>query len=253
VRSPISTRARLMHGHTHPLPLSSFPAVVRMLRPTRPFTHTRAQEYIDVRAVEVLNAKPEKGVENALKQVCVHSYFCATALCPFHAPPALSTPPRAPAPLTFRPRLPPPTQGYRDDGGLFLESDCDEQLLINIPFTQAVRLTGLALAGPPGRPGAAPRTLRLFVNAPSLGFAEAEADPSAQDVELDAEGAAHPGVLTTLRAARFKGVTSLAIFISANAGGDDTTCVSCLKLSGSAGETFDVAAIKKAGEEGAGA
>lgn len=30
-------------------------------------------------------------------------------------------------------------QGYREDGGLFLESDCDEQILINIPFQQKVR------------------------------------------------------------------------------------------------------------------
>ena len=30
----------------------------------------------------------------------------------------------------------PTKQGYREDAGLFLESDTDEQLLINIPFTQ---------------------------------------------------------------------------------------------------------------------
>ena len=30
-------------------------------------------------------------------------------------------------------------QGYREDAGLFLESDTDEQLLINIPFTQGRR------------------------------------------------------------------------------------------------------------------
>ena len=39
------------------------------------------------------------------------------------------------------PPSPPPhnskkKQGYREDAGLFLESDTDEQLLINIPFTQ---------------------------------------------------------------------------------------------------------------------
>lgn len=131
----------------------------------------------------------------------------------------------------------------------------DEELLINIPFTQAVSLTGLTLAGPTvGAPGAdadaAPKAVRLFVNRPSLGFAEAAADPSAQDIELSADDATHPGTIIPLRAARFKGVTSVAVFISANAGGSDTTQVGLLKISGSAGETFDVAAIKKQGEEG---
>jgi hypothetical protein len=219
------------------------------------FLFTRTQEYIDFRAVEVLNAKPDKGVENALKQVCSWGR-------PPSLPPSLpshlslsSTSPSIKKKKTFN--APPLSQqGYRDDGALFLESDTDDQLLVNIPFTQAVRLTGLALAGPsagaPGSdPDAAPKTVRLFVNRPSLGFAEAEADPSAQDIELSPGESTHPGAVIPLRAARFKGVTSLAVFIAANAGGADTTQVGSIKLSGAAGETFDVAAIKKQGEEGA--
>ena len=31
------------------------------------------------------------------------------------------------------------TQGYRDDQGLYLESDTDEQLLMHIPFNQGTR------------------------------------------------------------------------------------------------------------------
>jgi hypothetical protein len=95
--------------------------------------------------------------------------------------------------------------------------------------------------------------VRLFVNRPSLGFAEAEADPAAQEVEVGGEGGgggAGEAVVIPLKAARFKGVTSLALFFQANAGGAETTQVGCVKLFGSAGETFDVAAIKKAGEEG---
>ena len=32
-------------------------------------------------------------------------------------------------------------QGYRDDQGLYLESDTDEQLLIHIPFSQGMEAT----------------------------------------------------------------------------------------------------------------
>lgn len=39
-------------------------------------------------------------------------------------------------------------QGYREDDGLNLESDADEQLLIYIPFTQVIKLHSLLIKGP---------------------------------------------------------------------------------------------------------
>lgn len=118
-------------------------------------------------------------------------------------------------------------------------------------------MTGLSLSGPdPDATGysadALPKAVRLFVNRPSLGFAEAENDPAAQEIEFGGEGdgGGALGAVIPLKAARFKGVTSLAVAVLANAGDADTTQVGCLKLFGSAGETFDVSAIKKAGEEG---
>ncbi|RVW38104.1 PITH domain-containing protein [Vitis vinifera] len=39
-------------------------------------------------------------------------------------------------------------QGYREDDGLHLESDADEQLLIYIPFTQVIKLHSIAIKGP---------------------------------------------------------------------------------------------------------
>ena len=215
-------------------------------------------EFIDWRALEALNVKQDKGVENALKQVRGRAGPRSRSLSP---PPSLSLSlmhrrPRPPGP----PPLPSHThththQGYRDDGGLFAESDCDAEVLLNIPFTQAVRLTGLALAAPAAGaagadPDATPRAVRLFVNRPSLGFAEAASDPAAQELELSAADAAHPGAVLPLRAARFKGVTCLGVYVSSNAGDAETTQIGALRLLGSAGETFDVAAIKKAGEEG---
>ncbi len=39
-------------------------------------------------------------------------------------------------------------QGYREDAGLDLESDTDEQLLLNIPFMQKVKLQSITISGP---------------------------------------------------------------------------------------------------------
>lgn len=38
-------------------------------------------------------------------------------------------------------------QGYREDDGLNLESDADEQLLIYIPFTQVIKLHSILIKG----------------------------------------------------------------------------------------------------------
>lgn len=39
-------------------------------------------------------------------------------------------------------------QGYREDEGLNLESDADEQLLIYVPFNQVIKLHSIVIEGP---------------------------------------------------------------------------------------------------------
>lgn len=57
------------------------------------------------------------------------------------------------------------------------------------------------------------------------------------------------GKTLALKPARFTGVDVLSIFVENNQGDEETTVLSRLTLFGSAGDTFDVAQIKKIEEK----
>ncbi|KAI3552118.1 hypothetical protein CMEL01_01946 [Colletotrichum melonis] len=61
-------------------------------------------------------------------------------------------------------------------------SDCDEQLLVNVPFTGQVKLHALLLRTSDSP--SAPRTLKLFINRDDLDFASAEDAHPTQEFEL---------------------------------------------------------------------
>ena len=99
---------------------------------------------IEWRAVECLNANPAHGVENAFKQVlsaaCMpkcqlpatdfQAYQTCAERVIIHARTVITTSQCTSADESSLP------QGYRDDMGIVLQSDTDEQLLIQIPFQQ---------------------------------------------------------------------------------------------------------------------
>ncbi|CAD6207054.1 unnamed protein product [Miscanthus lutarioriparius] len=58
-------------------------------------------------------------------------------------------------------------QSLRDDEGLYLASDSDEQLLIYIPFMQVVKLHSALFKGPEEE---GPKTVKLFSNKEHMGF-----------------------------------------------------------------------------------
>ena len=118
---------------------------------------------------------------------------------------------------------------------------------LNHLYLSAVKLTSISIKAPDAE--MAPRKVRVFVNRPSLGFSEAESDPAEAEFELTAE-AATEGRPQALRVAKFASVSSVALFFADNLGGGEVTRVSAIALEGSAGETFNVAEIKKVGEEG---
>ncbi|KXZ54107.1 hypothetical protein GPECTOR_5g21 [Gonium pectorale] len=137
-------------------------------------------------------------------------------------------------------------QGYREQDELYLESDTDEQLLLNVRFHQRVRLQGIVIKAV--EEAKAPKRIKLYANRPHMGFSDTGSVPCAQELELTPAQLAK-GEQLPLKLVKFNNVDVLSIFVESNQGDEETTKLCKLALFGSAGEVFNVAEIKKVGEE----
>ncbi|QDZ17705.1 galactose-binding domain-containing protein [Chloropicon primus] len=134
-------------------------------------------------------------------------------------------------------------KGYRDDPGLYLESDCDEQLLIYLPFTQQVKLHSLLIQGPERE--TAPSAIKVFVNRSSVGFDEAESEVGTQTLELESDDVLE-GKPVALKYVKFQKVQSVTVFISSNFDDEDVTKLSKLVLFGTPQFTTNMGEWEKA-------
>ncbi|RKP20337.1 thioredoxin-like protein 1, partial [Rozella allomycis CSF55] len=108
----------------------------------------------------------------------------------------------------------------------FLKSDCDEQLLINIPFLQNVKLHSIKISGPKGK---APKTIRFYVNRLTMGFDEVDSIEPTQTIQLDEKDI---GKVVPLRFVKFQNVHTVVIFIEDNQAGDDETIIENIQIIG---------------------
>lgn len=93
----------------------------------------------------------------------------------------------------------------------WLESDCDEQLIINLAFNQPLKLHSLKLVAPKEN---GPKSVKLFVNVPqTLDFDQANSLEPLQKLELSAEDIAK-GTPVQLRYVKFQNVQNLLVGIS---------------------------------------
>ncbi|KAI9358287.1 PITH domain-containing protein [Zopfochytrium polystomum] len=134
------------------------------------------------------------------------------------------------------------------DPSQYLESDVDEQLIINIPFMQAIKVHSLKLVAPLAN---APKTIRTFVNrATTLSFDEADSLQPTEQIELAESSYTKDGplgsILIPLRFVKYQSVHALTIFVQDNITGADTTSITQLILYGSPIEsTKDLKELKK--------
>lgn len=108
----------------------------------------------------------------------------------------------------------------------FVESDADEELLFNIPFTDNIKLKGIIVVG--GENGHHPSKMKLFKNRPHMSFDDA-------NIEADQEFELHrdtDGTLEyTTKVVKFSSVTHLSLYFPSNFG-EDTTKISYIGFRG---------------------
>jgi len=111
----------------------------------------------------------------------------------------------------------------------WLQSDADEQLLINVEFQQPVKLAALNFQGTDL--DTAPKNIKVFINRPNIGFEEAEDDDSTQSFELPEE-VVTSNAKTELKFVKFQRVNTVQVFISNNHGDSEITKLKGLQFFG---------------------
>jgi len=112
------------------------------------------------------------------------------------------------------------------DGNGPLISDCDEQLLIYIPFLQPVKIHSLQIKGHQGN---SPKTVKIFANIPTpLDFDRAQSSNPIQTVDFTQE----EQQLINLKYVKFQNVNCLQLFLVDNDGSTEKTTVTSLRIFG---------------------
>uniref|UniRef100_A0A914W3S5 PITH domain-containing protein n=1 Tax=Plectus sambesii TaxID=2011161 RepID=A0A914W3S5_9BILA len=99
----------------------------------------------------------------------------------------------------------------------YVQSDADEELLFNIPFTGQIKLKAVLLVG--GEGNSHPAKMRLFKNRPTMSFDDTTIEPE-QEFELTRDESGT--VEYPLRVAKFANLTHLSIHFPTNFGDEST-------------------------------
>ncbi|KAJ3158150.1 hypothetical protein HDU86_003102 [Geranomyces michiganensis] len=116
----------------------------------------------------------------------------------------------------------------RHDTTKFVESDADEQLIVNIPFTANIKLKSISIVG---AGDSAPSKMQAFTNRDDIDFTSAEGTPAAQEWELVRDTPRGEVAEYATRLTKFQNVRKLTLYFSENFGAD-TTRITYIGLKG---------------------
>ncbi|KAK9729627.1 hypothetical protein K7432_000145 [Basidiobolus ranarum] len=117
----------------------------------------------------------------------------------------------------------------RLDTTKFVESDCDEQLIIYVPFTGSVKLKSISIRGGPG--AKSPAKMKVIINREDVDFDNADSMTPTQEWEL-VQAEAHKDVVEyATRITKFTNVRSVTLYFPENYG-EDTTVLTYIGFKG---------------------
>eukprot|EP00931_Biecheleriopsis_adriatica_P060794 TRINITY_DN36518_c0_g1_i1.p1 TRINITY_DN36518_c0_g1~~TRINITY_DN36518_c0_g1_i1.p1 ORF type:complete len:206 (+),score=48.22 TRINITY_DN36518_c0_g1_i1:58-675(+) len=111
-----------------------------------------------------------------------------------------------------------PYDSRLNDEQLVESPEGDEDLILKVPFTSPVKVTGISVIGGDG--GSAPSRVKLYINREDLDFTSIEDVEATQEVELVEDF--HGAIQFPVRAAKFVTVTQLVMYFPESLGGDRT-------------------------------
>jgi len=129
----------------------------------------------------------------------------------------------------------------------FLQSDCDEQLIMSISFNQAVKLHSIKIMAPKDK---GPKHIRIFMNQPStVDFDSAGSMASTQDLVLTPDQL--DGSSIPLKFVKFQNIQNIQFFIQDNQSGGEVTHIDHFSMIGCPLPTTNMGEFKRvAGKKG---
>jgi len=97
-----------------------------------------------------------------------------------------------------------------------VESDCDQELLFNIPFTGNIKLKGIRVIG--GNDGSHPKQVKLFKNRPKMTFDDVSNADQVFELEKDLTGS----IEYNTQVVKFHSVHHLSLYFPTNFGEEIT-------------------------------